>query len=66
MLKAVENGVKHIGVDLPEAVNMASLYPAQLAKLNKGKIETGYDADLIVFDDTYAVKGTFLAGKQVS
>ena len=66
MLKAVENGVKHIGVDLPEAINMASLYPAQLAKLNKGKIETGYDADLVVFDDTYTVKKTFLAGKQVS
>ncbi len=66
MLKAVENGVKHIGVSLPEAINMASLYPAQLAGVNKGKIEAGYDADLIVFDDTYNVKATFLAGKLVS
>ena len=66
MLKAVENGVKHIGVTLAEAVNMASLYPAQLAKLNKGKIEAGFDADLIVFDEGYNVKGTYLAGKEVS
>ena len=66
MLKAAENGVKHLGIDLPEAINMASLYPAQLAGLNKGKVEAGYDADLIVFDADYNVKATFLAGKRVS
>lgn len=66
MLNAVENCVNHIGISLAEAVNMASLYPAQLAGVNKGKIEPGYDADLIVFDGEYNVKTTFLAGKQVS
>lgn len=66
MLRAAENGVKHFGIDLPEAINMASLYPAQLAKLNKGKVEAGFDADLIVFDDAFNVKATFLAGKSVS
>jgi N-acetylglucosamine-6-phosphate deacetylase len=66
MLKAVENCVNHIGIQLAEAVNMASLYPAQLAGVNKGKVAAGYDADLIVFDDTYTVKATFLAGKSVS
>ena len=66
MLKAAENGVKHIGVTLPEAINMTSLYPAQLAGLNKGKVEAGYDADLIAFNDQYEVKATFLAGKLVS
>jgi N-acetylglucosamine-6-phosphate deacetylase len=66
MLKAAENCVKHIGVTLAEAINMASLYPAQLAGVNKGKVEAGYDADLIVFDEAYNVKATFLAGKLVS
>jgi N-acetylglucosamine-6-phosphate deacetylase len=66
MLKAVENCVNHIGITLAEAIDMASLYPAQLAGVNKGIIAAGYDADLIVFDDTYTVKATFLAGKQVS
>lgn len=66
MLKAVQNCVEHIGIDLAEAINMATLYPAQLAGVNKGKVEAGYDADLIVFDENYGVKGTFLAGKQVS
>jgi N-acetylglucosamine-6-phosphate deacetylase len=66
MLKAVENCVNHIGIPLAEAINMASLYPAQLAGVNKGKVEAGYDADLIVFDNNYTVKATFLAGNQVS
>jgi N-acetylglucosamine-6-phosphate deacetylase len=64
MLKAVENGVKQVGIDLAEAINMASLYPAQLAsKTTKGKIEAGFDADLIVFDADYKVHGTFFKGQ---
>jgi N-acetylglucosamine-6-phosphate deacetylase len=66
MLKCIENGVKHIGINLAEAVNMASLYPAQLAGLNKGKIEAGYDADLTVFNDEFEVKGTFMAGVRIN
>lgn len=63
MLKAVENCVKLVGIDLAEAVNMASLYPAQLAKqTNKGKIEKGFDADLIIFDAGFEVKSTILKG----
>lgn len=63
MLKAVENCVKKVGIDLAEAVNMASLYPAQLAKqTKKGKIEKNFDADLIVFDAEFEVKDTILKG----
>jgi N-acetylglucosamine-6-phosphate deacetylase len=51
MLKAVKNCVEKANISLPEAINMASLYPAQLAVLKtKGKVEAGYDADLIIFD----------------
>jgi N-acetylglucosamine-6-phosphate deacetylase len=66
MLWAVKNCVEHVGTTLAEAINMASLYPAQLAGVNKGKIEAGFDADLIVFDDAYQVKGTFMAGKRIN
>ncbi|MCC8408333.1 N-acetylglucosamine-6-phosphate deacetylase [Mucilaginibacter sp. UR6-1] len=66
MLKAVENGVKKIGISLPEAINMASLYPAQLASLTKkGKIEAGYFADLIIFNDSFAIATTVLQGEIV-
>jgi N-acetylglucosamine-6-phosphate deacetylase len=63
MLKAVQNGVEHVGINLAEAINMASLYPAQLALLTtKGKIVAGYDADLIVFNDSFEVQGTVFKG----
>jgi N-acetylglucosamine-6-phosphate deacetylase len=63
MLRAVENCVKYVNIDLAEAVNMASLYPAQLAKLTtKGKIETGFDADLVIFNKEYKVEATVFNG----
>lgn len=66
MLKAVENCVKHADIELSEAVNMASLYPATLIKsFTKGKIQPGYDADLITFDKQFNVKRVWLKGRQV-
>jgi N-acetylglucosamine-6-phosphate deacetylase len=63
MLKGVENCVKQVGIDLAEAVNMASLYPAQLAKqAKKGKVEKGFDADLVIFNADFKVQGTFMQG----
>lgn len=42
-----------IGMGIPEedAFRMASENPARLMKLNKGKIEAGYDADFVIVDD---------------
>ena len=59
-----KGGVEKVGIDLAEAINMASLYPAQLAKLpNKGRISAGCDADMIVFNDKYEVQGTVFKGE---
>lgn len=66
MLKAVENGVTQAGIGLAEAINMASLYPAQLASLTKkGKIEAGCFADLLIFNDSFTVATTVLQGEIV-
>jgi N-acetylglucosamine-6-phosphate deacetylase len=63
MLKAVENCVKQVGIELAEAVNMASLYPAELAKQGKkGKIEKNFNADLVVFNADFEVEATCLNG----
>jgi N-acetylglucosamine-6-phosphate deacetylase len=63
MLKAVQNCVEHVGIDLAEAINMASLYPAELvSKKTKGRVEAGYDADLIIFNDKYETIATILQG----
>ncbi|GAB2697839.1 N-acetylglucosamine-6-phosphate deacetylase [Mucilaginibacter koreensis] len=66
MLKAVQNCVEQVGIELAEAINMASLYPAQLAgQLTKGKIAAGYDADLIIFNPGYEVQGAYLLGQSI-
>lgn len=65
--RAVENMVKLSGVPLPEAVQMASQTPASLLGLDakKGKLESGYDADLIVLDTNFTCRQTIVAGKEV-
>ncbi len=67
MLKAVENCVEHVGIDLAEAINMASLYPAQLTQMHKkGKIAEGYDADMLIFTDDFKVQGTVFKGELIN
>jgi N-acetylglucosamine-6-phosphate deacetylase len=63
MLKAVQNCVEKVGIDLAEAVNMASKYPAELSKMNlNGQIVAGFYADMLIFDENYQIKGTILKG----
>lgn len=63
MLKAVQNCVEKVNIPLAEAINMASLYPAQLAKqINNGKIEAGFYADLVIFNNAFTVSQTVLKG----
>lgn len=67
MLKAVQNCVEKVGIDLAEAVNMASKYPAELAKMDKnGQVAAGFFADLIVFDKAYQVQQTILKGNSLT
>jgi N-acetylglucosamine-6-phosphate deacetylase len=67
MLKAVQNCVEHVGITLAEAINMASLYPAQLASLpKKGRVAAGCDADLVVFNTAFEVQGTVFKGEYLT
>ncbi len=57
MMKAVQNCVEHIGIPLDESLRMATSYPARLMGLqDRGKIEPGLKADLIVFDSDLVLK----------
>jgi N-acetylglucosamine-6-phosphate deacetylase len=53
MAAAVRNTVDTLGVDLAEALRMASHYPAAFVGLEKshGRIAPGYVADLVALDD---------------
>jgi N-acetylglucosamine-6-phosphate deacetylase len=63
---AVRNMVKLGGISLPEAVQMASRNPARILGLEsqKGSIEPGKDADLVLFDDEIWVQGVFIGGNR--
>ncbi|MEN9686275.1 MAG: hypothetical protein RLZZ28_2061 [Bacteroidota bacterium] len=52
MIKCVHKLVKEAGIELGEALRMASLYPAQVMKKDGviGKIEPGYEAGLVMLD----------------
>lgn len=66
MIKAVKNCVEYVGIPVEEALRMASEYPAKVMNIqNKGKIEPGYKADLIVFDMDYNIEHVFINGSRV-
>lgn len=58
MNKALQNLVKHCGIELGEALRMCSLYPARVMALEQeyGKIEKGYAACMVVLDKELNVK----------
>jgi N-acetylglucosamine-6-phosphate deacetylase len=64
MASAVRNAVQLLGLPLEEAVRMASTYPAEFLGLREshGRIAPGYRADLVVLDDEYRVRQSWIGG----
>ena len=64
---AVRNTVRLLDVPLPEAVRLASQYPAQFMGLagEYGRIAAGDRANLLVVDDELNVVGTWIDGREV-
>ena len=60
MGKCVKNGVEEAGIELSEALRMASLYPAKVMKLDKklGRIAPGYKAYFVEMRDNLEVLQT--------
>lgn len=66
MNKAVYNAWKNLNIELYQAVNLASLNPANNLKRNDiGEIAIGKCADIIFFDDNLDVKKVMINGKEV-
>ena len=67
MITAVKNAVTMLDISLGQAIEMASTSPARVLKIDdhKGKIHKGFDADLIIFDESFQVHKTFINGALV-
>lgn len=61
----IRNMIKMAGVPLFEAVQMATITPATIMKINnkKGVLAVGMDADIVIFDDEINVEMTIIKGK---
>jgi N-acetylglucosamine-6-phosphate deacetylase len=65
MNEALQKAVQS-GIPLKDAVMMATQTPADiLGMLNKGRIEPGADADLVLINDRFEVLWTIVNGKKV-
>ncbi len=63
--RGLKNLMKYTGCSLPEALRTVTATPAALLGLGrqKGQIDIGYDADLVLLDSDYTVDKTIVAGK---
>lgn len=62
---ACKNMVAHTSCDMTEAFRMASLNPAKVLRIDgeTGSIKKGKKANLVIVDDTFAVKKVLLNGQ---
>jgi N-acetylglucosamine-6-phosphate deacetylase len=65
MASCVRNAVKLLHLPLPEAVRMASRYPAEFLGLahDTGRIRAGYRANLVLADENLNVLETWIDGR---
>lgn len=69
MASAVKNTHQGLGIELGEALRMASLYPAEYLYQNqaviRGQLSQGMQADMVVLNDDLSVKETWIAGHKL-
>ena len=67
MIQAIKNCVEKADIPLTQALNMASLYPAQALNASHylGKIQAGYQANFVVLDDALTIKAVVQDGKPI-
>ncbi|WP_044559989.1 N-acetylglucosamine-6-phosphate deacetylase [Azospirillum sp. B4] len=66
MAQAVRNATRLLGLELEEALRMASLYPARFLGMDGrlGQLAAGFQADLVLLDTHQHVLGTWVAGQR--
>ena len=64
MIESIEQMVKFVGIELAEALRMATLYPAKAISVDNklGSIEAGKIANIAIFNNNYQVNATVVNG----
>ena len=65
MNEALKNFYKHSEVTLPELLAMVTDIPAQRLGLKSGRLEEGYGADFVLFDEEFSIKSVFIDGLEL-
>ena len=63
MNEALQNMKTHTDMSFVEAVNAVTKIPAQKLGLKKGLLVSGYDADIVIFDENFSIISTIVAGE---
>lgn len=63
MNDAIRNMLIHTAMSPIEAINAVTKLPAQKLGLNKGELKVGYDADIVVFNDSFDILMSIVAGE---
>jgi N-acetylglucosamine-6-phosphate deacetylase len=59
---ALKNMIQYANLTLTQAISLVTKQPADKLKLNKGLLKSGYDADIVIFDEDIKVYMSIIAG----
>ena len=66
MIDAFRNIIAFTGCDIEDAVEMCTVNPARLLKLDKiGSLTAGYKADFVILNEAYEIISTYRDGQKV-
>ena len=63
MNEALQHMVQYTAMDVSEAVNAVTYVPARKLGIQKGSLEKGYDADIVIFDENFSIITTIINGE---
>ena len=65
--QALKNLIKFTGKTLDQILPVLTINPARVVGLDKtiGSLEPGKDADVVILDEAYNVKDTFVKGNKI-
>jgi len=63
MNEAMKNMLKHTSMNLTDIVKSVTKIPAEKLDVPKGRLQRGYDADIVIFDKDFSIITTIISGK---